>query len=59
VRGLIIDKYKNMIDLTNGYWKGWGDKDHLIKQYPNFESMTDEELLNSFLLDYWSCQPMG
>jgi hypothetical protein len=60
MRELIIQKYKDIIDRMNDYWKGWGNKNHMIEQYPDFDSLDDETLLLSFLQKHKnSCQPRG
>ena len=52
MRELLIQKYKQVIDSENDYWKGWGNKDHNLQDYPDFDNWTDEEILESFLKVY-------
>jgi len=52
MRELLIQKYKEVVDWENNYWKGWGDKDHKLQDYPDFDNWTDEEILESFLKIY-------
>ena len=58
MRELLIDEYKKTLDYMNNYWKGWRDKQHKIKEYPDFQKWDDKELLEQFKKLYGSaCQP--
>ena len=60
MRELVIIEYKKLIDSRNEYWRGWGEsKKGLIRSYPDFETMLDEELLEKFIRQVQiSSQPM-
>jgi len=60
MRELIITTYKQYLDSMNEYWKGWGDKNSNIKPYPDFDKMTDRELLDEFMKVHGeACIPRG
>lgn len=60
MRYLIIEKYKELLERQNNYWRGWGNKQHNIKPIPEFDNMSDKELLDSFcFLLGQASQPMG
>jgi len=52
MRELTIEKYNEILDNMNKYWKGWGDKNYMIKPYPDFDKISDKELFESFLKEY-------
>lgn len=52
MRHLAIQKYKEVMDYMNKYWEGWGDKQQYIRPYPNFDEMTDEELMDGLLKEH-------
>ena len=46
MRDLIIQEHKRLIDVMNKYW-GW-DKNREPREYPDFDAMTDYELMVAF-----------
>ena len=60
MRKLVIAEIKRNIDYINDYWKGWGDKDHNIRPYPNFDEMDGETLLETLIKEVGKAsQPIG
>ena len=59
MRDMIINEFRARIDSSNEYWDGWGDKEKYKKKYPNFDEMSDDELLKDFIkLIFITSQPM-
>jgi len=67
MRELVIEKYKEILDNMNEYYKDyghtqWNDQTkknnfvptlrHLIKPHPDFDKMSDKELFKNFLKEY-------
>jgi len=56
MRELVIAKYKDVLHYENMHYRDW--KDHLIQEIPDFDSMSDADLLYHFMQIYrGACQP--
>lgn len=45
MRELVIERYKEAIEIINYYNESWG---RTTEPHPNYDKLTDEELLDGF-----------